>query len=103
MKQATSSAAPPAAAGWITVNLARCSITKGRYRIRHRIGRNDEEETPLRVARYFALILGLKEVLDKPADLRTADRVGSLAEAKVQLRESWRTFLTWGGRSFGVE
>ena len=83
--------------------LARCSITKGRYPIRHRIGRNDEEETPLRVARYFALILGLKEVLDKPADLRTADRVGSLAEAKVQLRESWRTFLTWGGRSFGVE
>jgi hypothetical protein len=103
MKQATSSAAPPAAAGWITEILARCSITKGRYPIRHRIGRNDEEETPLRVARYFALILGLKEVLDKPADLRTADRVGSLAEAKVQLRESWRTFLTWGGRSFGVE
>jgi hypothetical protein len=27
------------------VILARCSITKGRYRIRRRIGRNDQEET----------------------------------------------------------
>jgi hypothetical protein len=32
-------------AGSIAVIWARCSITKGRYRIRRRIGRNDQEET----------------------------------------------------------
>jgi hypothetical protein len=37
--------------------------------------------------------------LDKPADLRTDDHVASLEEAKVQLRESWRTWLTWAGLS----
>ena len=33
--------------------LATSSSTKGRCRIRRRIGRNDQEETPLRVARVF--------------------------------------------------
>jgi len=44
-------AAPPAAAGWIAVILATSLSTKGRCRIGRRIGRNDQEETPLRVAR----------------------------------------------------
>ena len=31
--------------------------------------------------------------------VRTDDRVASLEEAKVQFRESWRTWLTWAGLS----
>jgi hypothetical protein len=43
----TSSVARPAAGGLIAAILAKLSSTKGRYRIRRRIGRNDQEETPL--------------------------------------------------------
>ena len=38
-------------AGLIAETWRACSSTKGRYRIRRRIDRNDREETPLRVAR----------------------------------------------------
>jgi len=41
----------PAAAGLIAVIWARSLSTKGRCRIRRRIGRNDHEKAPLRVAR----------------------------------------------------
>ena len=41
----------------------------------------------------------LNGVLNKPADLRTADRVASLEEAKSQLRASWDTWLRWAGLS----
>ena len=43
----------PAAAGLIAAILLKCSSTKGRYRIRRRIGRNDQEKTSLRVSRVF--------------------------------------------------
>jgi hypothetical protein len=42
-----SSVARPAAGGLIAAILAKFSSTKGRYRIRRRIGRNDQEATPL--------------------------------------------------------
>ena len=38
----------PAAGRLIAAILAKFSSTKGRYRIRRRIGRNDQEETPLK-------------------------------------------------------
>ena len=41
----------------------------------------------------------LNGVLNKPADLRTDDRVANLEEAKSQLRASWVTWLRWAGLS----
>jgi hypothetical protein len=42
----------PACCGWsIAAILLKSSSTKGRYRIRRRIGRSDKEKAPLRVAR----------------------------------------------------
>ena len=41
----------------------------------------------------------LNGTLNKPADLRTDDRVANLEDAKSQLRASWVTWLRWAGLS----
>jgi hypothetical protein len=74
-------------AGSTVAILLKCSSTKGRYRIRRRIGRNDQEETPLRVARLRGRIIHSAEIERIHKEVLEFERIEAISEPMRELIE----------------
>jgi hypothetical protein len=77
------------------VILARCSITKGRYRIRRRIGRNDQEETRYESRVFDGRIIHSAQIERIHKEVLDFERIEAISDPMRELIEDlWPELVT---------
>jgi hypothetical protein len=95
MRPSISSAVRPVAGGSIAAILAKFSSTKGRYRIRRRIGRNDQEETRYESRVFDGRIIHSAEIERIHKEVLDFERIEAISDPMRELIEDlWPELVT---------